>query len=52
MPLNEQKPGLPFSVVCIFLLLIIAIQTYLKIKITHSIIQTKTTIHVNRGNCR
>jgi Co/Zn/Cd efflux system component len=51
---NGQQDRSPWSdiIVGIIVLLLIILQTFLKIKIAQSILQTKTPVHVNNRNCR
>ncbi|WP_176851970.1 hypothetical protein [Mucilaginibacter sp. OK268] len=50
---NDQqgRPSRSTIIVGIIVLLIV-LQTYLKIKILRSILQTKTPVHVNSRDCR
>jgi hypothetical protein len=54
MAVNDQqgRPSLSTIIVGIIMLLLIALQTHLKIKIARSILQTKTPVHVNSRDCR
>ncbi|MBD1362593.1 hypothetical protein IDJ77_02120 [Mucilaginibacter sp. ZT4R22] len=51
---NDQqgRPSRSTIIVGIIMLLLIVLQTYLKIKILRSILQTKTPVHVNSRDCR